>query len=77
MKNLVKRILGVMLSVFITTVFFFIVVSCSKKEKTKEYSYLTIDMEWGTSNKCYIDKNQYTVCEIEGELTMVRQYYEE
>lgn len=41
----------------------------------KEYKYLTLDNEWGISNKCYIDEDQFAICNLDEELVRVRQFY--
>lgn len=41
----------------------------------KEYKYLTLDNEWGISNKCYLDEDQFAICNLDEESVRVRQFY--
>lgn len=75
MKEIVERILVGIIAFEIVVLAFHIAVDIFEN-KEKQYKYLTIENEWGISNKCYIDNDQFAVCEIDEVLTIVRQYYE-
>lgn len=73
MKDLIKRFLIGFILVVVELIVFYIAINYFQK---REYKYLTLENEWGISNKCYIDNDQFAVCEIDEVLTIVRQYYE-
>ena len=72
MKNSKRIIIGFLL-VTIVLLIFYIAVSILRE---KEYKYFTFENEWGVSSNCYIDNDQFAVCEIDEVLVIVRQYYE-
>ena len=71
--NLIKRILIGIIVLLIAMIIFCLF---EKYCVPKKYKYLTMDEEWGISNKCFLDK-QLAVCEIDGALEIVRQFYYE
>jgi uncharacterized membrane protein len=75
MKDFLKRLMGVLVFLGIMLVVFGLVISFAKR--TKNYKYLTYENEWGTSDKCYLEENQVSVCEIEDNILSVQEYYEE
>lgn len=40
-----------------------------------EYTYISMNNEWGISKECNIDKKQITYCIIDNEITPVKQFY--
>lgn len=76
MKNLIKRMIVVILFAIMTSLILIFIARCSIKN-SKKYKYLTLDNEWGESNNCYFQDSQLLVCEIENNLIGVKQYYEE
>lgn len=73
MKELIKRIIGVLVFFLIMLVFFSSIVRCTTNIK---YKYLTYDGKWGVSNNCY-EENEYLVCVNDTELVKVMQFYYE
>lgn len=69
----IKRIVIGFIVVVITMITFCIAVNYFKQ---REYKYMTLDNEWGISNKCYLDEDQFAICYLDGELVIVRQFYE-
>jgi len=72
MKN-VKRILIGLIVWCIAMIIFCITVNFFKQ---REYQYIDLNNEWGISNKCFLDKDQFAVCKFGEELIIVRQFYE-
>lgn len=73
MKSLIKRILIGLIVVVIAMIIFYISVNYFKQ---REYKYMTLDNEWGLSNKCYLDEDQFAICKLDGDWVIVRQFYE-
>lgn len=73
MKPLIKRILIGFILVAIVLIIFYITVNFFKE---REYKYMTLEDEWGISNRCYLDDDEFAICKINGELVIVRQFYE-
>lgn len=73
MRSMVKRILIGFLILAIVYCVFYIAVNYFKQ---REYKYMTLDNEWGISNKCYLDEDQFAICKLGDELVIVRQFYE-
>lgn len=73
MKDLVKRFLIGFILVIVVLIVFYIAVNYFEK---REYKYMTLDNEWGISNRCYLDDDEFAICKINDELVIVRQFYE-
>lgn len=39
------------------------------------YRYLTYNDEWGYSDNCYLDNNQYAMCYVDNQIIQVKQFY--
>lgn len=72
MKN-AKRILIGLIVLVIAMIIFYISVNYFKQ---REYKYMTLDNEWGISNRCYLDDDQFAICKLDNEWVIVRQFYE-
>lgn len=73
MKLLIKRIIIGFIVVVVSMIIFCIAVNHFKE---REYKYMTLDNEWGISNKCYLDEDQFAICKLDGDWVIVRQFYE-
>lgn len=71
MKEIIKRIIFVIVFFIILISFLGTIVSCSVQ---KSYKYLTFENEWGYSDKCYQDKEQRLICIVNNEILSVKQY---
>ena len=71
--NLLEKIFISIIVVLVAMLIFIVFVECNVP---KEYKYINISGEWGVSSKCFLDK-QSAVCEIDGALEIVRQFYYE
>ncbi len=72
MKNIKRILIGIIVLLVIMNLFNLLV----NLLQEKQYKYLTRDNEWGYSNNCYLDENQFAICNLDGELVIVRQFYE-
>lgn len=73
MKLLIKRIIIGFIVVVVSMIIFCIAVNHFKE---REYKYMTLDNEWGISNKCYLDDEQFAICKLDDDWVIVRQFYE-
>lgn len=72
MKDIaIRALIGIVL-VIVVLIVFYIAVNYFEK---REYKYMTLDNEWGISNKCYLDEDQFAICKLGDELVIVRQFY--
>lgn len=72
MKNSKRIVVGF---VVLAAVYFILYIFANLFQE-KEYKYLTLENEWGISSDCYVDNDQFAICEIDEVLTIVRQFYE-
>lgn len=72
MKNAKRIVIGLIVLV-IVMIIFYITVNFFKE---KQYKYMTSDNEFGISNKCILDDNQFALCLVEGSYRRVVQFYE-
>ena len=71
MKEIIKRVIFVIVFFAILITILGTVASCSIR---KGYKYLTFENEWGYSDKCYQDEEQRLICVVNNEILSVRQY---
>ena len=74
MKDTIKRILIGCIVLVITLIIMILFIKYHDQEK--EYTYITMENEWGTSNECYAE-DKILVCKDENKLIRVRQFYYE
>ena len=77
MKDIIKRILVVLIFWTLFIIAMILINNFSYKEPESNYKYLTKDGEWGNSTKCYKQDKEFLVCIVDGKLIGVKQYYEE
>lgn len=73
-KNYIIRISGTVLVLIILVLT--ILAIAYKESKKYEYTYV-IGNDFGKSKKCYIDTNDFRVCELQQKIIKVDYFYED